>query len=375
MAGNDQASSKTPLRTTSYETALCIIPPSSRCNHIEQLRELYDKAYGIWPPHLNLIYPFVSPESLPQAQQKIQEYFAEHLQPTAPITVRLDQAGLFKQRKISTVFLGERRTEISTLASIRHMALQALDNKPTASNLHLTVGQAEDHTLFSQQFLLSKAQLLPTLQIQIGALAILVRERSTATNAIPRMRLWGSINLPPKTLARTTPPITEFWLRQAIIPIDIAGVEEIDSDEQGHLENITPTRSTYNGMAWSYDLDSDLWVPCPGVEEIDIGTDDVTIASYNVLVDSEYPPVRDRDPLLVRTILSDAAMASVLVLQEVSDDFLTYLLGDSEVQRRYPFTSHGPPSQPDVAPLPSLRNIVVLSRWPFSWKSLPFHRR
>jgi endonuclease/exonuclease/phosphatase family metal-dependent hydrolase len=112
-----------------------------------------------------------------------------------------------------------------------------------------------------------------------------------------------------------------------------------------------------------------------GDESDEIDATNITVSSYNVLIDTEYPPTHDRDPLIVRNILSDAAMADILVLQEISDDFLSYLLEDPEIQRRYAFTSHGPPNQADVGPLPSLRNIVILSRYPFSWKSVPFHRK
>jgi endonuclease/exonuclease/phosphatase family metal-dependent hydrolase len=94
-----------------------------------------------------------------------------------------------------------------------------------------------------------------------------------------------------------------------------------------------------------------------------------------VLVDSEYPPERDRDSFLVKTILSEQATADVLVLQEVSDDFLSHLLNDSEVRKRYPYTSHAPPNQPNIGPLSSLRNIVIMSCWHFSWRFVPFHRK
>lgn len=104
-------------------------------------------------------------------------------------------------------------------------------------------------------------------------------------------------------------------------------------------------------------------------------TRNLSVSSYNVLVDSEYPPTRDRDACLLRNILADAATADILVLQEMSDDFLSYILDDSDVREKYPFTTHGPPEQADLGPLPSLRNIVMLSRWPFTWNFVPFQRR
>ncbi|KKY19286.1 hypothetical protein UCDDS831_g05491 [Diplodia seriata] len=82
------------------------------------------------------------------------------------------------------------------------------------------------------------------------------------------------------------------------------------------------------------------------------------ISSYNVLVDSIYPPAWERFGILVRTLLSESARADVLVLQEVSDDFLCHLLKDDEVRSLWP-----------------LRNVVVLSRWSFDWEMVTFERR
>jgi endonuclease/exonuclease/phosphatase family metal-dependent hydrolase len=114
---------------------------------------------------------------------------------------------------------------------------------------------------------------------------------------------------------------------------------------------------------------------CNRAQRIIITRKRADVSSYNVLIDSEYPPTRDRDTFLVRVILSNAAAADILVLQEVSDDFLSHILYNSEIQKQYPYTSHGPPSQPDIGPLSSLRNIIILSRWHFSWRFLPFNQR
>jgi 2'-5' RNA ligase superfamily len=65
MAGEESADSLQKLEVTSYETALCVVPPLSYCREVDKLRELYDKAYGRWPPHINLIYPFVGIDHLP----------------------------------------------------------------------------------------------------------------------------------------------------------------------------------------------------------------------------------------------------------------------------------------------------------------------
>ena len=42
-----------------FHTALCVIPPAELCALIERTRAQHDKAYARWPPHINLLFPFV----------------------------------------------------------------------------------------------------------------------------------------------------------------------------------------------------------------------------------------------------------------------------------------------------------------------------
>ncbi len=108
----------------------------------------------------------------------------------------------------------------------------------------------------------------------------------------------------------------------------------------------------------------------------DIATPDrLSISSYNVLAEFIWPPSQARYPLILDNILSDNAAADIVVLQEVTDDFLSYLLGDDRVRETFDFVSHGPPEQLDIEPLPSLLNIVILSKWAFEWEYVSFSRK
>lgn len=78
-----------------------------------------------------------------------------------------------------------------------------------------------------------------------------------------------------------------------------------------------------------------------------------------------HPPSQKRYPLIIKNILSDPAKADVLVLEEVTDDFLSHLLKDEDIRTVFPFCSWGPPDQDDVEPLPSHNNIVILSKHMF----------
>ena len=373
MAGTDETPRSHTISISSYDTALCIIPSPSHCDHIDRLRKLYDKAFAKWPSHINLIYPFVGLESLERAQKQIQDYVNEQLDPSKSMTVEMDQVGYFEQRNNSTIFLRESRTSTdSPICLLRNMALQALGHNDTESSPHLTIAQSEDNTESSRNFLLAKARLLPTLQFRVGALAILVRERVPGSDSVPRMRLWGTIDVAPAG-DTCIPHTTEYWIRTASLNLLSPPAE--DEEDPDQRDDMVFTREVQPGTTFYFDSELDRWSTCTGEHINDIESTTITISSYNVLVESEYPPARDRHSTLVRAILSDSAMADILVLQEVSDDFLSYLLSDSEVQRRYPFTSHAPSSQPEIGPLPSLRNIVILSSYSFSWKMVPFHRR
>tara|TARA_R110002003_G_scaffold68_7_gene6110 strand:- start:4613 stop:6847 length:2235 start_codon:yes stop_codon:yes gene_type:complete len=375
MAASKETSSSIKISLSSHETALCIIAPHVICGDIDRLRELYDKSYGVWPAHINLIYPFVPFDALRRAQEQIQAHFVRNVDPNNARTITLKETGIFKHRNNSTVFLQESQPQSdSSMMTLREMALQALGQTPKATNLHLTIGQTEDNTLFSQQYLLAKARLLPTLHFRVGALAILVRDRTASSNSVHPMRLWGVINIAsPETC--WTPSAPEHWITHHAYNVSVPTSEENDLDELGMEGTLPFNRQVQSGSSFHYDSQKDTWSACYEIKQTSEDVKSIRLSSYNVLIDSEYPPARDRDAHLVRTILSDSAMADILVLQEVSDDFLSFLLGHPEVKRYYAYTSHGPPSQSEIGPLSSLRNVVILSCWHFTWHFVPFKRR
>jgi uncharacterized protein (UPF0248 family)/2'-5' RNA ligase/endonuclease/exonuclease/phosphatase family metal-dependent hydrolase len=376
MATINETSPSASVATTSYDTALCIIPPSEQCRDIDSLRSLYDKAYEKWPPHINILYPFVSPENLQRAKEQIQSELSNSLLAIdGRLKVELDQAGFFSHRANNTIILRENEGESSSLLrSLRSAVLKALGHNSIsdAYNPHLTIGQSEDQSLSSRGFLLSKAALLPNLIFEIRSLAILVRER-TQDNPENCMRLWGTIHL----AKPTSPPLSEFWLKAtAQESLDSNSDEQDDDDSTSNQTDKTHFgREVLPGKTYQFDSIHKKWTSEQISGDCETRPNILTISSYNVLIDSEFPPARDRDPLLLQTIMSNSALADILVLQEVSDDFLSYVLAHSDIRQHYSFTSHGPPSQPDIAPLPSLRNVVILSKWSFRWEFVPFHRR
>ncbi|CAN9079361.1 unnamed protein product [Alternaria alternata] len=262
----------------------------------------------------------------------------------------------------------------SPLVSLRTVVLRALGQGPARSTAHLTVGQTQGNPLISQSYLLRKARLLPDMRFRVGTLAILIRERTTGTLSTDHMRLYGTIDIgAPSDIWR--PHSSDYWVKT---PNSNLPTLQSDSDG-GQQEIISDNHKVLAEPALCFDPTGKEWSAYTDGDKGQNGIRELTVSSYNVLVDTEYPPDHDRDPLIVSTILSNSAEADVLVLQEVSDDFLSYLLRNSpdvmQIAQRYPFVSHGPPCQNDLGPLPSLRNVVILSRYPFSWHSVSFHRK
>ncbi|KAF2742084.1 hypothetical protein M011DRAFT_294760 [Sporormia fimetaria CBS 119925] len=364
MAGDDEVSASISLN--SHDTALCVILPAQHSERIDQLRSLYDKAWGRWPPHVNIIYPFVNPELLHQAKDRIQTKLSK-IPDLTNLQVHLGKVGTFSHRDNHTISLQERDdVELSSLELLRTVALEALGRSATPYTFHLTIGQSEDKSESSRNFLADKAQLLPKVDFVVPELAILIRERApTQPMAQSCMRLWGTI---PLRKGLGLPMLPEFWLS--------SGGERVSNGDlvQSHyVDRIVRCATTYQ-----YNHALSKWSPYERERPLPVSPPHLRISSYNVLIDSVHPPDQDRFPLLLKNLLSKVAMADILVLQEVSDHFLSYLLSEPQVARLsqvYTYCTHAPPSQSDIDSLPSLRNVAILSRFPFKWTIVPFSRR
>lgn len=344
----------------STDTALCLIPPRHLWHRIDQLRSLYDKACGKWPPHVNLIYPFVQEERLADAVEVLGKLDLSSLvEDTLPIC--LDEADVFNHRHHNTLYLrpsdGEKGDNLKKLHSRLMDALGRGHDE--VYQPHMTIAQSEDVLSDSHGFLAEKVRLLTPFRWDVSQLAVLVRdcERSCTSSGPHNMKHWGSVNL------GRNPP------EQLPVPESFYGIE--DGDSSLSTKAIPQTAYHFRSPAGS-------WEQCRDKDLSDLPTHDperLIVASYNVLAEFEWPPSPERHPGILVNILSDRAVADVLVLEEVTDRFLSFLLADGDICSRYPYSTHGPPYQADVGPLPSLLNVVVMSRFPIQWSWLPFHRK
>ncbi|KAI0555315.1 hypothetical protein F4679DRAFT_578702 [Xylaria curta] len=371
MADDEGSSPSTTIPIDSYDTALCVIPPKRFWPSIDRLRSLYDKAYDKWPPHINLVYPFARVEDLPRASTLVASQMSstsrDAISPLNGVKICLSATDVFSHRRDNTIFVFDNDEEqTSRLQALREITLRAMGHTlATAYRMHMTIGQSQDINASSHKFLLEKTSLLPSIEWTVDKLYVLIRKRMEIDgDAFSQMRVWGTIDL------------TTFSLCRADLSEDLTEDELLIGTPDGVSKSLGESDSLVN---YPYTFsDEGKWVlyQCPSTSAPrEGGPSSLSIASYNVLAEFNYPPSKARYPLIVRNILQQAILADALVLQEVTDDFLSFICQNDDIRRHYRFISCGPPDQGDVEPLPSHLNVVVFSRWAFSWTWLSFHRR
>lgn len=341
-----------PLETfTSYQTALAVLLPPSLPSYqdISTLRSLYDKNYLKWPPHINLVYPFVPPEGLPSAIEKIQTLVADRRGGVhginTPIKVRLADAGLWEHKDHATVYLSESLRPESDhgpgLGSLRQELLhlfRAPDERPYTP--HLTIGQTALDEEVMQGLLRKAVKLVQNAPgelhpdgIEWDVTRLVVLERGIGG---------GGMRIVSEIILHNQPQESEASGGEAFpAENDISQKPSLLSSYE-----FSPARASYIPYVPSKK-------PLPTVQ-------DLTLATYNIFTDSAIPTTlgTSRYPLLLSAVLSSSA--SIVCLQEVTDDFLAYLLSQPVIQSRFPYSTHSP----SHSVLPSWRNCVTLSTFP-----------
>lgn len=150
---------KLPAHLT-YKTAIALLPPSSITWPIEAVRFVHDKNFKRWPPHINLIYPFLaspletSDSNAPRLSQAIQARLEKATSGIRAFSVSLcaDSPGTFHHSKTSkTVWLGP---VPDVIVKQLQAALQAefaeCDSDRRAFVPHLSVGQARTDKVAEQ---------------------------------------------------------------------------------------------------------------------------------------------------------------------------------------------------------------------------------
>ncbi|KAJ3392322.1 hypothetical protein HDU84_004286 [Entophlyctis sp. JEL0112] len=124
-------------------TALAIVLPEHLHDRINAIRAKHDRAYPRWPPHINLMFPFVPLSEFAAAMPALQAA----LQAVPPLTLRLDAVGYFRQkpRRATYHLKPNDHSGVRALFAAVSDALPHVATRRGEFRAHLTMGQcAED---------------------------------------------------------------------------------------------------------------------------------------------------------------------------------------------------------------------------------------
>jgi 2'-5' RNA ligase/uncharacterized protein (UPF0248 family)/endonuclease/exonuclease/phosphatase family metal-dependent hydrolase len=325
------------FQLSSSQTALALVLPDEISQSVNQFRKRHDKAYGKWPAHINIIYPFVPTHQLEAALTTVQKCLAEDS--SGSIEVTCDDLNVFKHRKSATLFLQPDEQSTERLSKLRKWLTLALGCKESDGTHdgefrpHMTLGQS-DLSSRAIDALISKAQALTGLKWENAILTVLKRQGPGGPMAIA-----GEL---PFSHANSGDPIT---IAPAI--------------GWRHCFNFT---------------DKNEWqLYQPSIEPDEIESTNISITSINIMEDTmapSAPHMIERLPIIIDALERLQYTLSgprVLCLQEVSPDSLPRIMADDTIRRLYPFSTHHPTSL-----LPSLRNQITLASTPFTHFNLQF---
>ncbi|KAF1954702.1 hypothetical protein CC80DRAFT_493490 [Byssothecium circinans] len=140
----------------SHKSALALLLPPAVSAPIEAIRREHDKHFKRWPPHINLIYPFLASPSEPQVdlaqgsespalKQDIQRRIKEAVRHVEPFHLSLsaDPPGIFSHSKRSkTVWLGPSTHLVRELQAVLQNEFSECDADKRPYTPHLSIGQA-----------------------------------------------------------------------------------------------------------------------------------------------------------------------------------------------------------------------------------------
>ena len=132
-------------RTKVCTSALCWIPPKGNAfDSIQTVRQKYDKQINRWPPHINLLYPFVPSDDFDEAAKKL----SIALRDVNAFDVTLSDIKNFSHGKSCTAWLGpDEKDELIALQTACQAVFPHCDDLSSRGFVpHLTVGQCKSET-------------------------------------------------------------------------------------------------------------------------------------------------------------------------------------------------------------------------------------
>ncbi|MBI4878820.1 MAG: 2'-5' RNA ligase family protein [Planctomycetes bacterium] len=131
------------MERKTHKSALCLIPPEGTWEPIQAIREVHDRQFERWMPHVNLLYPFLPAREF-EAQIPV---IARAVQEIRPFLVRLAAFSFFQHPSGgATVWLRPEPAEplIRLQQDLERAFPELGDTSRSAGGFtpHLSVGQA-----------------------------------------------------------------------------------------------------------------------------------------------------------------------------------------------------------------------------------------
>lgn len=140
-----------PSAIKTYTTAVVLIPPQDIWSPIQSIRQVHDKNFVRWMPHITLLYPFVPREQFPHIIPKLAKASANA--PSFHLTFR--RFSYFRHRRSCTIFLvPEPEQRVKELCAALMQAFPYYNDTsqyPGGYHPHLSVGQFRPKTVVPEQ--------------------------------------------------------------------------------------------------------------------------------------------------------------------------------------------------------------------------------
>ncbi|KAJ3809430.1 2'-5' RNA ligase superfamily-domain-containing protein [Lentinula aff. lateritia] len=297
-------------------TAFVLIPPPELTQRLNQFRLVHDKSAPRWTAHITLHFSFVEVSHFTEVINAIEKEISQ----LEPFSFKFDGVGHFALQGYETVHLS-----VSDDANIRQLwsvVAKALNYTGRPLTPHLTIGQAPHNDPAALYFLRRKAQ-------------------------------------------KILESVSSFeW------PVRSISILKKDENDGGTMKRChelyiaRESQSSYVLPPWfpTVHHDNTSWKFCDQPMDKGVLPSTLSIATYNILHDDRFP-ISNRLPYIIQAIVS--SNADIICLQEVTDESLPVILSSTSIHSRFKYSSR----HPDIV-LENERNILILSRFPFSWDKL-----
>ena len=160
-----------------HTTAVVLIPSEAVQPPIQAVRQIHDRNFRRWMPHITLLYPFAERRDFTE----ITSALVKASQQTSPFSIELARFDAFQHRKSCTMFLvPEPADEIARLHSTLLQHLPDYDDTAQFAggfHPHLSVGQFQTRSLRTEQQRLQEEW--QPIQCEIAHLSLIYRSPET----------------------------------------------------------------------------------------------------------------------------------------------------------------------------------------------------